>query len=73
MAMTNPQIEERPEQPYLGIRCEITNGIRAAAGRQGIGADRVVDLLMGNHGDAHLDQSRFAALVDLVITDERRP
>jgi hypothetical protein len=44
-----------------------------AAGRQGIGADRVVALFMGNHGHAHLDQSRFAALVDLVITDEPRP
>lgn len=28
--MTGPQIEERGEQPYLGIRCELTNGIRAA-------------------------------------------
>jgi effector-binding domain-containing protein len=28
--MTEPQIEERAEQPYLGIRCELTNGIRAA-------------------------------------------
>jgi effector-binding domain-containing protein len=28
--MTEPQIEERGEQPYLGIRCELTNGIRAA-------------------------------------------
>ena len=28
--MTEPQIEERPEQAYLGIRCELTDGIRAA-------------------------------------------
>ena len=28
--MTEPQIEERAEQPYLGIRCELTDGIRAA-------------------------------------------
>jgi effector-binding domain-containing protein len=28
--MTEPQIEERPDQPYLGIRCEITEGIPAA-------------------------------------------
>jgi effector-binding domain-containing protein len=28
--MTEPQIEERAEQPYLGIRCELTDGIRTA-------------------------------------------
>jgi effector-binding domain-containing protein len=29
----NPQIEERPEQPYLGIRSEVTEGIAAAVDR----------------------------------------
>jgi RNA polymerase sigma-70 factor, ECF subfamily len=28
--MTQPQIEKRAERPYLGIRCELTDGIRAA-------------------------------------------
>jgi effector-binding domain-containing protein len=28
--MTEPQIDERAEQPYLGIRCELTDGIRSA-------------------------------------------
>jgi effector-binding domain-containing protein len=28
--MTKPQIEERPKQPYLGITCEITEGVPAA-------------------------------------------
>jgi effector-binding domain-containing protein len=29
----NPEIRERPEQPYVAIRCDITDGIRSAVDR----------------------------------------
>jgi effector-binding domain-containing protein len=31
--MTEPQIEERAEQPYLGIRCDVTDGIAPVVDR----------------------------------------
>jgi effector-binding domain-containing protein len=60
--MTEPQIEERAEQPYLGIRCELTDGIRAAV-------DKAFPQLFGWLGEHGVDPSgppfiRFRELDD---------